>query len=54
MMARMRLDTALVARGLVESLAKARAVVLAGLVFSGETRLDKAGSMIAEHQPLAA
>ena len=51
-MARTRLDTALVARGLVESLAKARAVVLAGLVFSGETRLDKAGAMIAEDQPL--
>ncbi len=51
-MARKRLDLALVERGLVESQAKAQAVILAGLVFSDQTRLDKAGAMIAEDQPL--
>jgi 23S rRNA (cytidine1920-2'-O)/16S rRNA (cytidine1409-2'-O)-methyltransferase len=47
-----RLDVALVERGLVESRAKAQAVILAGLVFSGEQRLDKAGANVAGDQPL--
>jgi 23S rRNA (cytidine1920-2'-O)/16S rRNA (cytidine1409-2'-O)-methyltransferase len=47
-----RLDVALVDRGLVESRAKAQALILAGLVFSGETRLDKAGASVAADQPL--
>ncbi len=51
-MARTRLDVALVERGLVESQAKAQAVILAGLVFSDQRRLDKAGTMIAADQPL--
>ena len=38
-----RLDALLVERGLVESRAKAQALILAGAVFSGERRLDKAG-----------
>ncbi len=42
-----RLDQALVERGLAESRAKAQAVILAGLVYSGERRLDKAGLTIA-------
>jgi 23S rRNA (cytidine1920-2'-O)/16S rRNA (cytidine1409-2'-O)-methyltransferase len=42
-----RLDQALVERGLAESRAKAQAVILAGLVYSGERRLDKAGLSIA-------
>jgi 23S rRNA (cytidine1920-2'-O)/16S rRNA (cytidine1409-2'-O)-methyltransferase len=42
-----RLDQALVERGLAESRAKAQAVILAGLVYSGERRLDKAGQSIA-------
>jgi 23S rRNA (cytidine1920-2'-O)/16S rRNA (cytidine1409-2'-O)-methyltransferase len=50
--ARQRLDLALVTRGLAESRAKAQALILAGLVFSGERRLDKAGALIAEDQPL--
>ena len=33
-------------RGLVESRAKAHALVMAGLVFSGEQRLDKPGRMV--------
>jgi 23S rRNA (cytidine1920-2'-O)/16S rRNA (cytidine1409-2'-O)-methyltransferase len=50
--AKQRLDVALVERGLVESRAKAQALVLAGLVFSGEKRLDKAGASVAADQPL--
>ena len=38
-----RLDIILVERGLVESRAQAQALILAGLVFSGERRLDKPG-----------
>jgi 23S rRNA (cytidine1920-2'-O)/16S rRNA (cytidine1409-2'-O)-methyltransferase len=38
---------ALVERGLAESRARAQALVMAGLVFSGEKRLDKPGSTIA-------
>jgi 23S rRNA (cytidine1920-2'-O)/16S rRNA (cytidine1409-2'-O)-methyltransferase len=44
---KMRLDQALVERGLAESRAKAQALVLAGLVYSGEKRLEKAGQSIA-------
>ncbi len=43
-----RLDQALVDRGLVESRTKAQALVMAGLVFSGETRLTSAGAKIAD------
>jgi 23S rRNA (cytidine1920-2'-O)/16S rRNA (cytidine1409-2'-O)-methyltransferase len=52
MAAKQRLDTMLVARGLAESRAKAQALALAGLVFSGERRLDKPGQMLAEDTPL--
>ena len=44
---KMRLDQALVERGLVETRARAQALVLAGKVFSGEKRLDKPGTQIA-------
>ncbi len=47
-MAKQRADQMLVERGLVESRSRAQALILAGLVFSGERRIDKAG------QPLAA
>ncbi len=49
---RQRADQALVARGLVESRARAQAVILAGLVFSGEQRIDKAGALVADDAPL--
>jgi 23S rRNA (cytidine1920-2'-O)/16S rRNA (cytidine1409-2'-O)-methyltransferase len=52
MAAKQRLDTLLVARGLAESRAKAQALAIAGLVYSGERRLDKPGQMIAEDAPL--
>jgi 23S rRNA (cytidine1920-2'-O)/16S rRNA (cytidine1409-2'-O)-methyltransferase len=42
-----RLDTLLVARGLVESREKARALVLAGKVTVAGQRVDKAGALVA-------
>ncbi len=42
-MAKTRLDVALVERGLAESRAAAQRLVMAGLVFSNDKRLDKAG-----------
>src|SRR6266404_4514156 len=42
-----RLDVALVERGLAETRAAAQRLVMAGLVFSGDRRLDKAGQSIA-------
>ncbi len=47
-----RLDQLLVDRGLVESRTRAQALVMAGLVFSGERRLDKAGQQVAEDMAL--
>jgi len=46
-MAKTRLDMALVERGLAETRAAAQRLVMAGLVFSGDKRLDKAGQSIA-------
>ena len=39
-------------RGLAESRAKAQALILAGLAFSGERRIDKAGQTLPEDAPL--
>ena len=47
-----RADQLLVDRGLAESRARAQALILAGLVFSGERKLDKAGQALAEDAPL--
>jgi 23S rRNA (cytidine1920-2'-O)/16S rRNA (cytidine1409-2'-O)-methyltransferase len=47
-----RLDALLVERGLAESRARAQALVLAGLVWSGEKRLDKPGVGLAADTPL--
>ena len=47
-----RLDAALVERGLADSRAKAQALILAGVVYSGERRLDKPGLSIAGDLPL--
>ncbi len=46
MAAKTRLDVALVERGLAETRAAAQRLVMAGLVFSGERRLEKAGQSI--------
>ena len=50
--AKLRVDQLLVSRGLVESRARGQALVLAGLVFSGETKIAKPGQPIAEDAPL--
>jgi 23S rRNA (cytidine1920-2'-O)/16S rRNA (cytidine1409-2'-O)-methyltransferase len=47
-----RLDALLVARGLAESRARAQALVMAGLVWSGDKRLDKPGQAMAEDAAL--
>jgi 23S rRNA (cytidine1920-2'-O)/16S rRNA (cytidine1409-2'-O)-methyltransferase len=47
-----RADQVLVERGLAESRAKAQALILAGLVFSGERRIDKAGQTLAADAPV--
>lgn len=47
-----RADVALVARGLAESRTKAQALVMAGLVYSGEQRVEKPGQLITEDQVL--
>ena len=41
-----RLDILLVQRGLFESREKAKAAIMAGLIFSGSQRLDKAGTKV--------
>jgi 23S rRNA (cytidine1920-2'-O)/16S rRNA (cytidine1409-2'-O)-methyltransferase len=47
-----RADLLLVERGLVESRTRAQAVIMAGLVFSGERRVDKPGDVLAADAPL--
>ena len=51
-MAKLRVDQMLFDRGLVESRAKAQALILAGLVYSGEKKVEKAGQALAEDAPL--
>ena len=46
--AKKRLDALLVKRGLAETRAKAQALILAGAVWSGEKKLDKAGTLVAD------
>ncbi len=47
-----RADEALVERGLAESRTRAQALILAGTVFSGTRRIDKAGAMLPVGAPL--
>src|SRR5688572_28777369 len=51
-MSKARADQLLVDRGLVESRAKAQALILAGLVFSGERKIEKAGQALPDDAPL--
>jgi 23S rRNA (cytidine1920-2'-O)/16S rRNA (cytidine1409-2'-O)-methyltransferase len=51
-MTKARADQMLVDRGLAESRAKAQALILAGLVFSGERKIEKAGQTLADDSPL--
>jgi 23S rRNA (cytidine1920-2'-O)/16S rRNA (cytidine1409-2'-O)-methyltransferase len=47
-----RVDQLLVERGLAESRARAQALVMAGLVFVGETKIDKPGHQLPENAAL--
>ncbi|QNA83417.1 TlyA family RNA methyltransferase [Sphingomonas sp. So64.6b] len=47
-MAKARVDQLLVDRGLVESRTRAQALIMAGLVFAGERKIDKPGQTIAD------
>lgn len=49
----LRADELLVAKGLAESRSRAQALILAGLVFAGTTRIDKPGQRLAEDIPLS-
>jgi 23S rRNA (cytidine1920-2'-O)/16S rRNA (cytidine1409-2'-O)-methyltransferase len=51
-MAKLRADQMLVDRGLVESRTRAQALIMAGLVFAGDRKIDKAGQMLAEETEL--
>jgi 23S rRNA (cytidine1920-2'-O)/16S rRNA (cytidine1409-2'-O)-methyltransferase len=52
MTVKQRLDMLLVERGLAESRAKAQALAIAGLIWSGDRRLDKPGQMVPSETPL--
>jgi 23S rRNA (cytidine1920-2'-O)/16S rRNA (cytidine1409-2'-O)-methyltransferase len=47
-MAKVRADQILVDRGLVESRTRAQALIMAGLVFAGDRKIDKPGQQLAE------
>ncbi|MBB3035349.1 TlyA family RNA methyltransferase [Alteriqipengyuania lutimaris] len=49
---KMRVDQMLVEHGLAESRARAQALVMAGLVFAGETKIAKPGQAVAEDTQL--
>lgn len=51
-MKKFRADHLLVSRGLAESRARAQAFIMAGVVFSGERKVAKAGEMLAEDAAL--
>ena len=47
-----RVDQLLVSRSLVESRTRAQALIMAGVVFSGERKVAKAGELLANDAPL--
>jgi 23S rRNA (cytidine1920-2'-O)/16S rRNA (cytidine1409-2'-O)-methyltransferase len=47
-MAKLRADQMLVDRGLAESRTRAQALIMAGLVFAGDRKIDKPGQQLAE------
>src|SRR5829696_3296426 len=49
---KVRADQLLVGRGLAESRSRAQALIMAGVVFSGERKVAKAGEMLPEDAPL--
>ena len=48
-MAKQRADQMLVDRGLAESRTRAQALIMAGLVFAGDRKVDKSGQQLAEN-----
>ena len=48
-----RADQLLVARGLAPTRARAQALILAGKVYVGEARVEKAGALLADDAPIA-
>jgi len=52
-MPKVRIDHLLVARGLAPTRARAQAIVLAGEVFLGDARVDKAGTLVSEDAPVS-
>lgn len=51
-MARIRADHLLVQRGMASSGAKAQALILSGVIFSKERRIEKSGELLLEESPL--
>ncbi|MCW3837029.1 TlyA family RNA methyltransferase [Sphingomonas canadensis] len=51
-MAKLRADQMLVDRGLAESRTRAQALIMAGLVFAGDRKVEKAGQTLAEDAAL--
>jgi 23S rRNA (cytidine1920-2'-O)/16S rRNA (cytidine1409-2'-O)-methyltransferase len=51
-MPKVRVDQLIVSRGLAPTRARAQALVLAGEVFIGEVRIDKAGALVPEDAPV--
>ncbi len=51
---KLRVDQALVERGLVESRTRAQALIMAGAVFAGERKVAKAGEMVAASAAIGA
>jgi 23S rRNA (cytidine1920-2'-O)/16S rRNA (cytidine1409-2'-O)-methyltransferase len=47
-MAKQRIDQLLVSRGMAESRARAQALIMAGLVFLGDRKVDKSGQQVPE------
>src|SRR3546814_2014537 len=52
-MAKQRADQLLVDRGLAESRTRAQALILAGLAFVGDRKIDKAGQQIGDDAELS-
>lgn len=52
MVRKKRVDQLVVERGLAQSRSKAQALIMAGAVFSGEKKIDKAGTQLGEDVPL--
>lgn len=52
-MAKRRADQLLVDRGLTESRTRAQALIMAGLAYAGDRRVNKAGDLLPEETPLS-